>query len=702
MKKSTLLTIVIFLFISISSSFCQINWQQLEGPYGGWVNKITKGFGDDIIAIASKAYKTTDKGLNWVLIENESFSPLEYFFHDGLVYGIAHGEQPGKNLIFISSDSMKTWTMKSVGIENQSIRKIMFKDNYLLALTDSGVYKSSNGGDNWSRHYYIQSLQYNMMYDIVYNSKGMIFLATVSGLYRSKDKGTTWELMNPTSTKMKGNVENIILDQDEKIFLNTTQGMFRSYDDGDTWKQIGSGIVDGNMGFILNPSKGKLIIGKTWGGILSSDDYGDSWKSISENSVRDLVITNDGKYMTPSRNGVLIADSLSGEWELRNKGINETTVSALYLDKSGNSYQDDIIVGTQSGTIYKSSDKGVNWTEVYQSEGSSITSIIEGKDNWLFASSVWGGVMRSSDFGNTWELAVNGLDDADVRSIAVDKDGNLFAGTFSVIYKSTNNGTNWNVCLSQTESIQCSTIVINSKNQIFAGTMVYGVLRSTNGGTNWTQMAYGMQLPVAYLAVNKADEVFAVSYNGHLYSSTNDGASWTNVCNNIGIVSMFFLGNDDMLAGVDQNHQVVGMLRSKNKGKDWAPEKSGLGELFVNTITANSEGVVYVGTGQGIFRSTQSIVSVDDNNENINFGDVNIFPNPATGDSRIQLSVKPGGFASVELYDLLGNKVRTIATEYLEEGEYYYSLGSGELMPGFYYLKCTIDGRSIALRFVVH
>lgn len=689
----------IFFVFSLNNSHGQISWQQLEGPYGGWINKVTKGFGDDIIAIATNAYISTDKCASWVLIENKTFWPVEYYFSEGKVYGISTSLS-SKNCIYVSYDTMKTWSLKNTGLENQETRKLVFKDNDIYALTDSGAYISTNGGGNWTRCFYINSMVRNMIYNLKFNSKGMIFMATVAGLFRSKDNGVTWELMNPGEQKMKGNIENIILCQDEKIFLNTPDGMFRSYNDGDTWERIGSGIVDGNLGFIISPENGRLIIGKLWGGMLSSTDNGDTWKSISQATVRSLVITNDGKYLTTSENGVLMADSLTGTWTLSNKGINETSITAIFNDKTTGEHKNDIIAGSSSGMIYKSTDGGQTWKQPYQMEGSSVTGFVKGKGNMLFASSVWGGVVRSNDYGDTWIKAATGMNDPDIRTLAIDNNGNLYAGAFSVMYKSTNNGDSWAECFWQNESIQSSTIVISSTNDVYIGTLRFGLIKSTNGFASWEQIN-SLMYPVSYLAINKANELFAVTFEGDLYKSTNGGKNWTFLCDNSGITTMYFLDNNDIIAGVDQNHEVVGMHRSKDGGKTWTAIKEGIGNQIVYYLEANSDGTVYAGTSGGIYRSTQSIVSVSDGNEPANTADLSIFPNPAAGNTKLFLSIKESGYTNIEIFDLAGSRIQSVSCGYYEAGDYYIPFDTGSLAPGFYYLKCTVGGRSFARRLIV-
>ena len=56
--------------------------------------------------------------------------------------------------------------------------------------------------------------------------------------------------------------------------------------------------------------------------------------------------------------------------------------------------------------------------------------MVSGADGSVFAGTLGGGVFRSSDNGATWMVKNNGLTATDVRALAVNPAGDIFAGTF--------------------------------------------------------------------------------------------------------------------------------------------------------------------------------------------------------------------------------------------------------------------------------
>ncbi|MEI6090607.1 MAG: T9SS type A sorting domain-containing protein [bacterium] len=685
MKKLLLAMIAILFITNLFTAQCQINWEQLNGPFGGSIQEISKNSNDDIFVIVNNnIYESSDLGLNWVKIPNKVFATSNIFQFDDIVFGLSTENTSSKNSIYVSTDNMKTWTKKSSGIENQFVNRIKQINNAFYACSDSGVFVSKNKGESWELAYKVKSTKNKWIFDIVVNSKGTIFLATMYGLFRSTDDGVTWVQMNKENAKMKSNIENTLLTDDDKIFVNTIDGMFKSFDDGDTWVQIGAGIIKSNLAFILNPKQGEIVVGKSWGGMYTSTDYGNTWQQINEIDVYNIIKTSDGKFLAATRKGVLFSNSLTDNWSTRNEGINELYLTCVYINKSTGIHKDEIIVGSLDGMIYKSTDLGKTYKQVHQMNNSRITAIIAGPNDYLYASSGWSGIARSKDFGETWENVNTGVDDTDITSLTVDKNGNIYAGAFSVIYKSINNGDSWTTCLSGNESVQCTSLQVNSKGTIFAGTMSYGVMKSTNGGAVWQQMATGLAVPISYISMNKKDEVFATTFEGHLYSSSNDGVKWDIVAQSEGITTMFFIDDNDVLSCVDQDHLVVGVHRSKDKGKHWSREDNGLQEQYVNSFDSNSQGVIFAASTSGLFKSSQPIVSVNDNI--VNSANINIYPNPSSAKINIELpdidlascSLIITNSLGVELKRLSGsellNKSLILDTENFTSGLYHCSI----------------------------
>jgi len=95
------------------------------------------------------------------------------------------------------------------------------------------------------------------------------------------------------------------------------------------------------------------------------------------------------------------------------------------------------------------------------------------------------GVFLSTNNGGNWSTADSGLTNKDVRALAVDMSGNLFAGTAGGgVFRSSNNGTSWSAANTGLLNSYAYSFAVSGAN-LFVGTY-YGVYRSTNNGTSWT------------------------------------------------------------------------------------------------------------------------------------------------------------------------------------------------------------------------
>ena len=74
-------------------------------------------------------------------------------------------------------------------------------------------------------------------------------------------------------------------------------------------------------------------------------------------------------------------------------------------------------------------------------------------------------------------------------------------------------------------------------------------------------------------------------------------------------------------------------------------------------------------------------------------GAVNYFPNPTNGMTTIAYTLNGGAAVSIEVYDLVGNKVETILDQTRQEaGSHTLNWNAGEQAEGIYLLRITVNG----------
>lgn len=117
----------------------------------------------------------------------------------------------------------------------------------------------------------------------------------------------------------------------------------------------------------------------------------------------------------------------------------------------------------------------------------------------------------------------------------------------------------------------------------------------------WCLTSAPMNLKVVSLTSNSLDYIFAAAEDSGVYRSTNKGVSWESV--NVGIDYLFVMSvanslNNELFAGS------LGVYHSSNMGINWI--QNGTLSAAVLCFLIQPGGIILVGTGGGIYRSTDN------------------------------------------------------------------------------------------------
>lgn len=199
----------------------------------------------------------------------------------------------------------------------------------------------------------------------------------------------------------------------------------------------------------------------------------------------------------------------------------------------------NVFATTYEGSIYKSTDNGINWTMVFSGSMPSFHSLIV-KGNNVFAGSE-GGLDVLTNNGNTFSLtSLN----RGVYSLAIDST-DIYCGTQSFgVYKSTDNGVSWIV--TSLNSYDIFSLLVNG-GKIFAGTGISGVKCSTDKGISWYQTEITGDNIHALAAIGNT--VFAAVGFFGVYTSTNNGINWSQNNLNCTSITSMICKNNYLFAG---------------------------------------------------------------------------------------------------------------------------------------------------------
>jgi ligand-binding sensor domain-containing protein len=376
----------------------------------------------------------------------------------------------------------------------------------LYAGSENGVYRSTDDGASWIPG----GLEIANVTSLAVNPGGQIFAgigndasgvsSSGRGIFRSTDAGGSWTALG--SDLKSSAISSLVTDDHGRLLAGTLGGggIFGSTDNGLHWsynslRGVTVSTVTAKPGGQIfagtrSPRYGYVQVGNA----LRSSDNGESWTEINNGLP--------SQYISCFRYPV-------GDIQI---AVGPAPVSSLSVDSVGN------VFSVANNFVLRSTDDGASW--IPTGLGSS-SKLVVNSNGHIFAGTATGdgSISRSTDHGGSWEN-VTLLGDTSVRNnyintFAANTGGHLFAGTSKGIFRSTDDGLSWTQLNSGLTDTTVLSIAVDADGECFAGTLSGGVFRSTDDGASWTQTNTGLTRTSIYsLAVNSDHYVFAGTDSG--------------------------------------------------------------------------------------------------------------------------------------------------------------------------------------------
>lgn len=214
-----------------------------------------------------KVYRTTNYGQSWTEVMSRNFSnygqPLEMDQNNPHVFYFA----PDNGGFWKSSDDGATWTEISNNYPFRSpcdiivmhdSSKVVFVADGITGSGQAIIFKSINGGVNWTQVHTASSSEIPSMANSVFDQSTM--WATEwggSNIYKSTDYGDTWAVDHTTGFSGWG---SDVCREDPDVIVTGSWGAAAtlSTNGGMTWTNISSGL-NGHGGGILIPDRGYIV-----------------------------------------------------------------------------------------------------------------------------------------------------------------------------------------------------------------------------------------------------------------------------------------------------------------------------------------------------------------------------------------------------------------------------------------------------------
>lgn len=548
-------------------------------------------------------YKTTDGGETWNKV-------LEISEHTGV--NEIHMDPRNPDVLYATAHQRRRrqWT-------------------YLGGGPESGIYKSTDAGANWSKinkglpggdkgriGLAISPADNEVIYAVVEAQRGQ------GGFYKSTNRGASWQKMSNTSSS--GNYYQEIVadpvDVDRVYLLNTFTQV--TVDGGRTFNNLGERSKHwDNHAMWIDPSNNNHILQGCDGGVYESFDQGENWKFFTNLPVTQFykVSVDNAEPFYNVMGGTQDNYSLHGPSQTNSAhGI----VSSDWIVTLGGDGFESVPDPTDPNIIYSQYQNG-GLTRFDKKSGEAVSIVPrprKGEDNYnfnwdsplmvsphdhntiLFAGNK---LFRSRDRGDSWEVISGELDQ--------DIDRNLLPimGKIWPMDAVAKNGS--------TSRYGAGVSLDESRLQeglIYVGSDDGQISVTEDGGQNWFKISSFSGVPantyVYDLIASKHDvnTVYA-AFNNHksgdftpyVYKSNDKGRTWTSISSNLPAEAVYALEQDHVNANILFAGTEYGVYVSIDEGAHWKKFSAGLPTINVRDMAIQErENDLVLGTfGRGFY-----------------------------------------------------------------------------------------------------
>ncbi|MCC1484545.1 VPS10 domain-containing protein [Winogradskyella immobilis] len=659
--------------VLVDSLFHGLKWRNI-GPFRGGRSVASSGvIGQPqtyyMGSTGGGVWKTTDAGISWKNISDGFFKTgtvgaIAVAESDPNIVVVGMGEHAARGVmtsmgdgVYKSMDAGKTWT--HIGLDqsrhisdviihptNPDIIYITAQGAQYGTSKERGVYKTTDGGENWSKVLYVNestgasSLSMDMnnpriLYAAMWQHRRYPWLIESggegSGLYKSIDGGTTWDKLKTGLPKVFGKAGiSVSRANSERVFAvieaeDDKGGVYRSDNAGKTWTQVNKNRVNvarswyymeifadpqnENVVYVLNAPVMKSIDGgKSFSNIaVPHGDNHHLWINPTDN--QNLINSNDG--------GANISFNGGKSWSTQQ---NQPTAQ-FYRVITDNQVPYRVYGGQQDNStmsiVSRTNDAGIDWKDWYAVAGGESAFIAFDPDN---PETVYGGTYQGNI--SKWTKASNeqkaikqypelGLSIAPEDSkyrynwnapiISSPHNRSTIYHGGNVVFKTTDGGMSW-----QTVSPD---LTKNEKDKHGPGGAPF--TNEAAGGENYNT--------ITALVESQHEEgvLYAGTDDGTLQITRNGGQSWNNITPKgieDGIINSIDVSEHDKATAyiVIMRYKSMDLssyiFKTTDYGQSWTKIVKGLDDAngFARVVRADKKkkGLLYAGTEVGLYVST--------------------------------------------------------------------------------------------------
>lgn len=414
--------------------------------------------------------------------------------------------------------------------------------------------------------------------------------AAAGGIWKSTNGGTSWTNLGDDLASLTfgalavdpNNSSNVYAGAGEAMYsfnpnIYDGKGLYKSTDGGGTWTQITNGFGSQTQfsDIEVSPHNSNILFAALGSGywhlgslsnegVWKSTDEGVTWtKVLSSADAFDVIVDpSDPNYVYAATGGVraeagfYYSSDGGNVWNQVNTGLPAgTSIGRMQIAQSpNNTLVFYALIYGSSTTVYKSTDRGINWNQI--SIGTNLGGTYNGS---TWSDQGWYDLCIAADpsdenhvlLGNV-ELhqTTNGADFSPLRIsggtgawdspahvdyhkivFAPSNSDVIYVGCDGGIYKSTDGGSNWSSANADLSTLQLYRIASHPTNPdiLFGGAQDNGNFRTLDrGATTYDFVSTGDGMECVY-DYTDGNIVYFMTQYGSLYKSTNGGNSYTSL-----------------------------------------------------------------------------------------------------------------------------------------------------------------------------
>jgi photosystem II stability/assembly factor-like uncharacterized protein len=669
----------------------------------------------DVLGQVYGSYRSTNGGQSWTRILGVSSYPFEISPVNRNLW-----LQPYSASRFLqSTNAGQTWDTLTGGRPFPGIfafsvigEQTVFTFDRAKSDTNRGIWQSDDFGITWRqilspqtlfphdsvRISSFQSMSYGTLF-------ALIAISNTPHLYFSDNNGQGWSeiiTLPPNFTWTGSSAVFEDAHQPGSLYLtgSATGGIARSIDYGRSWSVGGYGLPvlqDSTVNMYIQPFSGHLYLCLRDHGLYRSMDHGASWQSVAPPPYVQRITSYSFFQSDISVSGNVYADTTwlwqPGEIEWHRipaVGPDSTdpdvSVSPM-LSINGDTLV-RIISGQGGGSVHPyhlfratSTDRGRTW-DYFQISGSdsntvlldariirddpvTLAAFLDCSDHYRLS--------LTSDFGSTWQpITMPRFPDIYFSEFAALNSHLIGRGLEGALWETPDSGATWNQIMPEMNWTNSNMIVVGDS-ALYVGSQRY-LLKWNAAGWDTVGQFPGNELDGYYEFVDIGEArgmlLHAWMASGsQFYLSPDYGLTWTPLA----------LAYSPLIHDSD----IWNMHYDRYRDRIWATSNTGPCYIDVSDISAAT-------TGDGTLHFKPADFTV-----------LSAYPNPFNGTTRIRYDLERPGPVNLTLYNLTGQRVRTLVDQRVESGSHELSLSSDGLASGTYVIRLAAPGTLRAEKILV-